>query len=153
MKTLLRVFIIVLSVNQGVPFAAASEELLKGALDWEVMTGLDTKTGKVSGDLKKHINKKVKVPGFIIPINYEDKELKEFLLVPYVPSCMHVPPPNENQIIHVKIKNKKGIKPSYMPVIVEGTMKLSGKKKVTSNAMILPSASFELSAQSVKEIK
>jgi hypothetical protein len=129
----------------------AKDDPLKGALDWEVLSGLDTKTGKIKGELKKIINKKNKIPGFIVPLAYKDKELSEFLLLPYIPSCMHVPPPGTNQIIHVQMKGGKKFKNSMYPVVVTGILKVSGEKskKVKSEMMPLPEASFHLTAENI----
>jgi hypothetical protein len=46
--------------------------------------------------------KKVKIPGFVVPLDFEGAELKEFFLVPFFGACIHVPPPPPNQIIFVK---------------------------------------------------
>ena len=42
----------------------------------------------------KSLNGKVvKIPGYLIPLHYEAREIKEFMLVPYIGACIHVPPP------------------------------------------------------------
>lgn len=55
--------------------------------------------------------RKVKIPGFVVPIEEQGRAVTEFLLVPYFGACIHVPPPPANQIIHVistkPIKNLK----------------------------------------------
>ena len=44
----------------------------------------------------------VKLPGFMIPLDYTKKgKVKSFLLVPYYGACIHVPPPPPNQIVFV----------------------------------------------------
>jgi hypothetical protein len=45
--------------------------------------------------------KTVRIPGFVVPVDYDDKQVSEFLLVPYFGACIHVPPPPSNQIVHV----------------------------------------------------
>ncbi|HUO43774.1 MAG TPA: DUF3299 domain-containing protein [Burkholderiales bacterium] len=45
--------------------------------------------------------KKVKIAGFVVPIEENNHAVSEFLLVPYFGACIHVPPPPANQIIHV----------------------------------------------------
>ena len=45
---------------------------------------------------------KVRLPGFVVPLDFEDTEISEFLLVPYFGACIHVPPPPSNQIVYVK---------------------------------------------------
>ncbi|MCB1814569.1 MAG: DUF3299 domain-containing protein, partial [Candidatus Competibacteraceae bacterium] len=43
----------------------------------------------------------VRIPGFLLPLNYEGEKVTEFLLVPVVGACIHVPPPPPNQMVHV----------------------------------------------------
>jgi hypothetical protein len=43
----------------------------------------------------------VRLPGFIVPLEGDEKTVSEFLLVPYFGACIHVPPPPSNQIVHV----------------------------------------------------
>ncbi|MDR2503434.1 MAG: DUF3299 domain-containing protein [Deltaproteobacteria bacterium] len=46
--------------------------------------------------------KNVKIHGFVVPLERNDEALlTEFLLVPYFGACIHVPPPPQNQIVHV----------------------------------------------------
>jgi hypothetical protein len=52
--------------------------------------------------------KKIKIPGFVVPLDFEETQISEFFLVPYFGACIHVPPPPPNQIIYVK--SQKGIK-------------------------------------------
>ncbi|WJJ92682.1 DUF3299 domain-containing protein [Neopusillimonas aromaticivorans] len=48
---------------------------------------------------------KIRIPGFVVPLEEDDKGVREFLLVPYFGACIHTPPPPANQIIHV-VSNK-----------------------------------------------
>lgn len=55
--------------------------------------------------------KKVKLPGFVIPLERKGDAVLELLLVPYFGACIHTPPPPANQIIHVVLKKPvEGIK-------------------------------------------
>lgn len=45
--------------------------------------------------------KKIRIPGFIVPLDAERGQIKQFLLVPYFGGCLHTPPPPANQIIDV----------------------------------------------------
>jgi hypothetical protein len=47
------------------------------------------------------VGQKVRIPGFVVPLEDSQDGLKEFLLVPYFGACIHSPPPPANQIIHV----------------------------------------------------
>jgi hypothetical protein len=47
--------------------------------------------------------KRVKLPGFVVPLEGDGRALSEFLLVPYAGACIHVPPPPANQSVYVNI--------------------------------------------------
>jgi hypothetical protein len=67
----------------------------------------------------------VKIAGYIVPIEYNDKQvITEFFLVPYCGACIHVPPPPPNQIIYVKHPKGFQLQELYMPFWVEGTIVL-----------------------------
>lgn len=55
--------------------------------------------------------KKIKLAGFIIPLERKGDAVFELLLVPYFGACIHTPPPPANQIVHVVLKKPvEGIK-------------------------------------------
>ena len=43
----------------------------------------------------------VRLPGFIVPIDYSGAGVTAFILVPFVGACVHVPPPPANQLVFV----------------------------------------------------
>lgn len=43
----------------------------------------------------------VRLPGFIVPIDYSGTGVTAFILVPYLGACVHVPPPPANQLVFV----------------------------------------------------
>src|SRR4051812_19776056 len=43
---------------------------------------------------------RVRLPGYVVPLDEARGGVKEFLLVPYFGACIHVPPPPANQIVH-----------------------------------------------------
>ncbi|WP_245624143.1 DUF3299 domain-containing protein [Jannaschia donghaensis] len=56
----------------------------------------------VSGDTRPDWNGQVvRLPGFIVPIDYSGTGVTAFILVPYVGACVHVPPPPANQLVLV----------------------------------------------------
>jgi hypothetical protein len=65
----------------------------------------------------------VKIGGYVVPLDFESTTVKEFLLVPFVGACIHVPPPPANQIVYVKTKDGFEIGAAFDPVTVTGTMK------------------------------
>ncbi len=73
-------------------------------------------------------NKKVKIAGYMVPLDFDATKVKEFLLVPYVGACIHVPPPPGNQIIYVQSKKGIPVYDIYTPIYVTGVIQ-SGEFK------------------------
>ena len=46
-------------------------------------------------------NQRIRLPGYVVPLEETSGGLKDFLLVPYFGACIHTPPPPANQIVHV----------------------------------------------------
>ena len=69
--------------------------------------------------------KHVHIGGYVVPLDFDATTVKEFLLVPFVGACIHVPPPPANQIIYVKSAKGLSLKGQFDPVYVTGTMKVS----------------------------
>jgi hypothetical protein len=63
---------------------------------------------------------RVKVPGFIVPLEGTAELTTECLLVPFFGACIHVPPPPSNQIVHVKMNEGVPVENLYDAVWVEG---------------------------------
>lgn len=116
---------------QQKPGAAAAAAPAAGAttvtnVDWRMLAGLDYETGKMSDTLKKLDGKRVRVPGFIVPLDDADEEGAEFLLVPYYGACVHTPPPPPNQMAFVQMTSKKPVKLALFDAIwMEGTLKIT----------------------------
>lgn len=64
----------------------------------------------------------IRIPGYILPLEYEGDQVTEFLLVPYVGACIHTPPPPANQIIHVKPNSSFPSMGMFTPVWVSGKL-------------------------------
>jgi hypothetical protein len=71
-------------------------------------------------------NKRVKIPGFVVPLEGTDELTTEFLLVPYFGACIHVPPPPSNQIVYVKFEEGIAIDNIYDAVWVTGVLSTDG---------------------------
>jgi uncharacterized protein len=71
-------------------------------------------------------NKQVSIPGFMVPLEDDENEVTEFLLVPYAGACIHTPPPPPNQMIYVKMGHNSKVKMSFVdPIVVTGQLKIS----------------------------
>ncbi|WP_443083318.1 DUF3299 domain-containing protein [Vibrio sp. VPAP30] len=76
------------------------------------------------GSVRQELNgSKVKIPGFVIPLEGDANMVTEFLLVPYFGACIHVPPPPPNQIIYVKFPKGAPVQELWDVVYVIGTLK------------------------------
>ncbi len=65
----------------------------------------------------------IKMPGYIIPFDISADGVTEFMLVPYVGACIHVPPPPANQLVMVSTAKPWPSDQLWDPVWVTGTMK------------------------------
>lgn len=66
--------------------------------------------------------KDVRIAGFLVPIDFDGMVTKEFLLVPYMGACVHVPPPPPNQIIHVRSAEGVAVEGLFDAVTVTGRL-------------------------------
>lgn len=78
----------------------------------------------------------VKIPGFVLPLEFSGTQLKEFLLVPYFGACTHTPPPPANQIIYAKLKTATKLESIYLPVWITGTLNISRSQSLLNEAGI-----------------
>ena len=95
---------------------------------------------------------RVRMPGYLLPLEFAGKKVNEFLLVPYVGACIHTPPPPPNQIVHVTAESgyqsDGGL---YSPVWVDGVMRTERSDSSLSfvdGSSDIPSA-YALDASSV----
>lgn len=69
--------------------------------------------------------RRVKLPGFVVPLEMDPKKIDQFLLVPYYGACIHVPPPPANQTVHVLIREGKAFEGQLFDVVwVTGTLRV-----------------------------
>lgn len=66
--------------------------------------------------------KNVRLLGFIVPLEFDQVTISEFLLVPYLGACIHVPPPPANQVILVKSEKPIKVDDIYYPFEIDGIL-------------------------------
>jgi len=66
---------------------------------------------------------RVRILGYVVPLEANKGELREFLLVPYAGACIHTPPPPANQIIHVALASAIKDVRTMDTVRVSGTLR------------------------------
>jgi hypothetical protein len=71
----------------------------------------------------------VRLPGYLLPLEFSGKQVTEFLLVPWVGACIHTPPPPPNQIVHVRADKPVQFTGLFAPVWVTGRLDAAVTKK------------------------
>ena len=80
---------------------------------------------KRDNTLLSSLDKKViKLPGYVLPVDFKGTLVKTFLLVPYVGACIHVPPPPPNQIVYVEADKPFKSEELFAPVWVTGPLRV-----------------------------
>ena len=88
--------------------------------------------------------KLVRIGGYVVPLDFDATQVREFLLVPFVGACIHVPPPPANQIVYVKSEKGFDVKGTFDPVWVTG--RIATKVAFTG----LAEAGYSLTAESIE---
>lgn len=70
--------------------------------------------------------KMVRLPGFVVPLDFDVTRVTEFLLVPYYGACIHVPPPPANQMVYVTSETPATIQGLFDIVWVDGKLHAHG---------------------------
>lgn len=96
-------------------------------VNWETLGNFDYINSKSTSELQALDGQSVKIPGFMVPLEDNQKKVSEFLLVPNPQACIHVPPPPSNQMIYMKSKGE-GFTAAYGPIWVYGVFHLTAKK-------------------------
>jgi uncharacterized protein len=85
----------------------------------ELNAEIDRRNHAVVGELEGQM---IRMSGYALPLEYTQGGVKEFLLVPYVGACIHVPPPPPNQIVFVHLEHGFVADNPYVPVWITGRM-------------------------------
>lgn len=86
-------------------------------------SGPPTEQSTIGKDVVRELaGTKIRIPGYIIPLDYNGEGVNELILVPYVGACIHVPPPPPNQLILVRIAQSYNPREMFEPVYVTGTL-------------------------------
>lgn len=64
----------------------------------------------------------IKIPGYLIPLDFDDTKVVKFLLVPYAGACIHTPPPPANQMLVVDYEEGFPLHGLFTPVWVTGRL-------------------------------
>ena len=89
---------------------------------------------------------RVRMRGFVVPIGFDGTKVKEFLLVPYVGACIHVPPPPANQIVLIEAATPFEIGGMFEAVAVTGTL------RAVAASTELADVGYQLAAEQVESV-
>ena len=88
---------------------------------------------------------KVRIAGYIVPVEVNDQKMTEFFIVPYFGACIHVPPPPPNQIILAKLAKPIPVTDIYDAYWVEGTLDVEATQNdIAASAYVLKTSKVTL---------
>ena len=90
---------------------------------------IDRRNGLVVTELEGEL---VRIPGYVLPLEFSETGVTEFLLVPYIGACIHVPPPPPNQMVFVRLRETFAAQGLYRPVWVTGRMSVEDTSSALS---------------------
>ncbi|MDQ2819730.1 MAG: DUF3299 domain-containing protein [Pseudomonadota bacterium] len=96
---------------------------------------------------------RIRIGGFIIPLDTDNGAVTEFLLVPYFGACIHAPPPPANQVIHVFARQPLRHLTMMEPVHVSGTVRMARDKAPDSAAGLIETIGYEMDLEAVAPYK
>jgi len=106
---------------------ALREQLAKDGLDVDGLFAarlaiMEKREAAATGVNEELVGTSVRLPGYVLPLQFKDRKAVEFLLVPTVGACIHTPPPPANQIVHVVYPKGIEVTGLFTPVWITGTM-------------------------------
>lgn len=113
---------------------AATRKLEEAGIDVDGLLRIRQEMMEPKSSVNRAVNtaldgKLVRIPGYVLPLEFKGKEVIEFLLVPWVGACIHTPPPPANQILHVKPDKPFTTSGLFAPVWVTGRLKTTALQK------------------------
>ncbi|MFK7957342.1 MAG: DUF3299 domain-containing protein [Lysobacterales bacterium] len=115
-----------LSWNDLLPTSQAAAAAVPGSKPETQLDGFleDVETNQnMSVEVVAELNgTNVKIPGFIVPLEFEGGTVSSLLLVPFFGACMHYPPPPANQVVHVTLAKPMVIDSLWEPFWASGQM-------------------------------
>lgn len=100
-----------------------TKKLEKAGIDVDGLLAMRTEIAERGRAVVEELDGKVvRIPGYLLPLEFSGKKVTEFLLVPWVGACIHTPPPPPNQIVHVKPDQPVEMTGMFVPVWVTGPL-------------------------------
>lgn len=100
-------------------------------------------------------NQMVQIDGYLLPLKQNGKKVTEFLLVPVIGACIHVPAPPPNQMVVVQYPKGYEHSELFAPITVTGKLII---KSTQANLALADGASdvavgYQMQASDVREYK
>lgn len=101
------------------------------------------------------LDQEIRLPGYLLPLEFEGRKAVEFLLVPTVGACIHTPPPPANQVVVVRYDDGFEANGLFEPVWITGKLRAKPVRRDVpySDGQGAVSASYTMSAQVVEPYK
>jgi hypothetical protein len=118
------------------------------AVEAEIRKLESTLIGKLDGQF-------VKIPGYALPLEFDGVAVQDFLLVPYVGACIHVPPPPLNQMVFVKLSEPYVLESLFAPVWITGRITVKSEHRIlpVSDGKIPVTAGYTIEGAKVEAYK
>ncbi|WP_171125470.1 DUF3299 domain-containing protein [Ruegeria sp. HKCCD7239] len=83
--------------------------------------------GKMMDSSRNDLNNRllgqsIEISGFVLPLNFTDTKITEFVLVPFAGACVHTPPPSRNQMIVVNYPEGFLVNGLFQAVAISGQL-------------------------------
>ncbi len=101
-----------------------SDRFPKALKFWKNVDALYSKIKSHRAQANPALNdKNIRMPGYLLPLEFTEDKITEFLLVPYIGACMHAPTPPPNQMVFVTAKEPFLSNRLYQAIWVEGVLR------------------------------
>lgn len=87
---------------------------------------------------------RIRLPGYLVPIDVDGQRVRSFLMVPYFGACIHVPPPPPNQVVFVTLAEPIRLDDPY------GAHWVTGRLSTRASATDLAEAAYTLAGEAVE---
>jgi hypothetical protein len=119
----------------------SAEDFKLALLDIGDMRAMQLQGSAIRTDLD---GRRIRIAGYVTPVGFDDAKVTDFLLVPFLGACIHVPPPPANQIVFVGGVSGLLVEDMYEPIWVTGTL------RATPVATVLADVGYRLENATVE---
>ncbi len=123
---------------------------------WEDLSTAKQRLHALEGNVNEPLDgHRIRLSGFLLPLEFDGRAARTFLLVPFVGACIHVPPPPPNQIVHVTSDSGYRLDENFEAVTVTGVLKAqSGRYDLFLEDGEAPvDAGYRLQAESIAPVE